>query len=62
LVTEEPQVVMGGLFVVCVLAGITGRLADAMGGSDGGALFPKEAPFALFDWFNAAIRAESDVN
>ena len=39
-VTEEPYVVIGGLFVVCVLEGIPGLFAGAVGGSGGGGRLP----------------------
>ena len=61
-VTEEPYVAIGGLFVVCVLEGIDGLLAGAVGGSGGGALLPKVTCWVLLAWFNAAMRAERDVN
>lgn len=63
---EELYVDIGGLFVVCPRDGSGGRFLGA--GRGGGGLLPVAGcccAFKLFPtpcWFNAAIRADSDVN
>lgn len=63
LLTEEPYVAIGGLFVVLLRASSAGLLV--VGGGGGGGRFPAGAgiwglkPFCCF---KAAMRADTEVN